>query len=303
MSLSAVARGKQEQPMRIILYGLPGIGKSTFAAGAPAPIFIGTEDGTAHLDVPRFPAPETWQDVMDAIAELTTEKHEHKTLVLDTLDRAEALLWDHICKRDNQKSIEAYGFAKGYVAALDEWRMFLKALERLRQAKPMNIILIGHAAIRPFNNDPNGGGYDRYEMSLHHKAAGMLKGWVDTVLFANYEAFISKDPKTKRTRGVDTGARLIHTQWRAIWDAKNRYDLPETLPLSWPDFEAAIAAKSPDEPGDLLEAIKTKAKQLGGKVEKHALGSLKDIGNDAARLAKVNDWLNSQIKIAEEKAQ
>lgn len=294
MSLTAVVKGKLEQPVRVLLYGVEGIGKSTFAAGAPAPIFLGPEDGTAQLDVTRFPAPESWVDVMEAVRVLTVEEHGYQTLVLDTLDWAEPLLWDFICKRDKHASIEDYGYGKGWNAAVDEWRVFVAALERLRKAKRMHLILLAHSWIKAFK-DPESEGWDRHELKLNAKAGGLLKEWVDAVLFANYETVAHKDSKTKRVRGISTGARFIYTQHRAAYDAKNRYSLPDELPLNWDDFEAAVKTGQPADPALLTAEVERKAKVLGGKHEQHAKESLKSIKGDAARLAKLNDWLNFEL--------
>ncbi|MGH8523791.1 MAG: ATP-binding protein, partial [Gammaproteobacteria bacterium] len=233
-------KGKQAQPLRIVLHGTEGVGKTTFAASAPSPIFIGAEDGTSQLDVVRFQSPETWQEILDAVRELETAKHEYKTLVLDTVDWAEPMLWEHICKRDGFANVEAYGYGKGYQAALDEWRVFLGALERMRKARGMHIILVAHSWIKPFKN-PEGEDFDRYELKLNPKASGKIKEWADAVLFANHETFATEDKKTKRIKGVSTGARLLYTQRTAAFDAKNRHSLPESLPLSWEEFEQAIA--------------------------------------------------------------
>jgi hypothetical protein len=294
MSLAHLVKGRQQQPVRVVLYGVEGIGKSTFGANAPAPIFLGAEDGTSQLDVTRFPAPERWVEVLDAVRTLTTEAHDFKTLVLDTLDWAEPLLWQYVCDRDGEKNIEAYGYGKGYAAALDEWRVFLAALEKLRRDKGMHLVLIAHSWIKPFKN-PEGPDFDRYELKLHPKAGGLIKEWADCVLFANYETLAAKDDKTKRIRGVDTGARLLYTQRRAAYDAKNRYDLPESLALSWPEFEAAVAAHRPADPRKLTEAIQEKAKALGGDLEKAALEAIKRAAGDAVKLAQLNNWATAKL--------
>ena len=293
MALSAVRKGRQEKPMRVLIYGVEGIGKSSFAANAPSPIFIGAEDGTSQLDVVRFPAPESWADIVEAVRVLTLEKHEHKTLVVDTLDWAEPMLWRHICARDEQADIEAYGYGKGYQAALSEWLVFAQALDQLRAAKGMHVILVAHSQIKAFKN-PEGPDFDRYEMKLHAKAGGLFKEWSDCVLFANYETVATTD-KRKRVRGVDTGVRLVHTERRAAFDAKNRYGLPETLPLSWDDFAEAVAANRPADPAALTAEIQRKAKQLGGADEKRALEAVKRANGDAAKLAFMNNWVNSKL--------
>ncbi len=294
MTLGSVVKGKRKQPIRCVLYGVEGIGKSTFGANAPAPIFLGAEDGTAQLDVTRFQTPETWQEILDSIRVLTNDAHEYQTLIVDTLDWAEPLLWEHICKRDQQDNIEAYGYGKGYSAALDEWRVFLAALERMRKAKSMHLVLVAHSWIKPFKN-PEGDDFDRYEMKLQAKAAGLIKEWSDCVLFANYETFANKDSKTKRVRGVDTGARLIYTQRRAAYDAKNRYDLPESLPLAWSDFATAVESHKPADPAALKSEIERKVKQVGGEVEKTGLAALAKAEGDASKLAQLNSWANAKL--------
>ena len=293
MTLSSLVRGKQTKPLRLLIFGVEGIGKSSFAAGAPNPIFIEVEDGTSQLDIVRFPRPESWTEVLEAIETLTKDVHNHQTLVLDSLDRAEQLLWDHICKRDGEPNIEAYGYGKGYSAALDEWRLFISALERLQRAKPMHVVLIGHSTTKTFKN-PEGDDFDRYELKLHVKASGFLREWCDAVLFANYETFVQKE-KNKRVKGVDTGARLIFTQRRAAYDAKNRFALPDFLHLSWAEFESAVKAAQPADPAALASEIERKSKILGGKLEADAIAAIKRANGDATKLAQLNDWCNAQI--------
>jgi hypothetical protein len=299
MTISSVLKGKRQTPIRVLLYGTEGIGKSTFGAEAPKPIFLGAEDGTAQLDVERFPSPESWQDVLDAIRVLEVDAHDYRTLVVDTIDWAEPLLWEHICRRDKQENIEAYGYGKGYAAALDEWRVMLGALERLRKAKALNVVLIAHSWIRPFKN-PEGEDFDRYELKLHPKAGGLVKEWADAVLFANYETFVAKDGKTKRSRGVDTGARLLFTERRAAYDAKNRYGLPTSLPLSWSDFEAAVQAHQPATPEALLKEVERKAEELGGEDGKAILAALGRAAGDPQKLAYLNNRANAKLAQKEE---
>jgi hypothetical protein len=299
MTLGAVVKGRLEQPTRAMIYGPEGVGKTTFGANAPNPIFLGAEDGTAQLDAVRFPAPESWADILDAIQTLTVDQHDYKTLVIDTLDWAEPMLWAHICKRDEKKDIEDYGYGKGYAAALDEWRVFLGALERLRKARGMHVVLVAHSWLKPFKN-PEGEDFDRYELKLHPKAGGLLKEWCDAVLFANYETAAKVDKKTKRVRGVDTGMRLVHTERRAAYDAKNRYSLPETLPLSWADFEAAVRAHAPADVSNLTSEVERKAKALGGEREKECLAALGRAKGDAVKLAFLNNWANARLAEKEE---
>lgn len=301
MSLGQVTTGKLAQPHRVLLYGTEGIGKSTFGADAPKPIFIPAEQGTHQLDVARFPKPESWRDVLEAVRTLTADSHDFRTLVIDTVDAVEPLLWRHMIDRDQSKDrngkpklhdIEDYGFGKGFQKALDDWRVLLRALETLQATKQMHLVLIAHSQVRTFKN-PEGEDFDRYELKVNPKAGGLLKEWADCVLFAQYETFAKKDEATRRVRGLDTGARLMRVERRAAYDAKNRFGLTESIPLGWSDFDAATKAE-PDAAALAVE-IQRKAKDLGPDVEKAVAATIEKAQGNIAALVQINNRLNTRL--------
>jgi hypothetical protein len=294
MRLDSVVRGKLKKPISVVCYGPEGVGKSTLAAGAPKPIFLGAEDGTSQLDVTRFPSPETYADIREAVRVLQVDQHDYGTLVVDTLDWVEPLLWQHICARDGQPNIEGYGYGKGYQVALDEWRLLLSDLERLMKTRGMNVVLLAHAAIRPFKN-PAGEDFDRYELKVHAKAAGLIKEWAEAVLFANWETFAKEDKRTKRFKGVGGVARMLYTERTAAYDAKNRYSLPDELPLDWNEFETAVNAGQVAPTTTLRAEIERKAKELGGELEAKIMETLAKAGDNAANLALINNKVNAKL--------
>jgi hypothetical protein len=260
--LSAVTTGKLEQPLRVIVHGVQGVGKSTLAADAPSPIFLGAEDGSAQLDVARLPQPHSFEDVLAMVAELTTAEHPYQTLVIDSLDWLEPLVWAHVVSSANNpriRAIEDFGYGKGYVAALDEWRRLLIALDRLRAARRMHVVAIAHTAQKKAKN-PAGDDWDRFAMKLNEKAAGLLSEWADDVLFAQFEFYTertreSRDGKDYQAKGISTGRRLLYTTWNAAYDAKNRHGLPESVELRWSEFFALATAVSNAERAELLGEI------------------------------------------------
>jgi hypothetical protein len=295
MSLGNVTRGKQEQPIKALLYGVEGVGKSTFGASAPAPIFLCSEDGTAQLDVARFPTPRHWSDALEAVRVLSHESHDFKTLVIDTLDWLEPLVWQAVCQAGGKANIEEFGYGKGYVLALDQWRTLLGRLELLRTTRKMHVVMLAHASIRKVS-DPQAGDFDRYRMKLHDKSADLLREWVNEVLFTRHEVMTVE--RKGKMRGVSSGARVIHTQWTAAYDAKNRHDLPETMPLDWQEFEDAIRAHVPADPAKLRAELLELIPRLADPAK--AMTALETwAGDSAPRLAQLLDKVRGKVALDE----
>lgn len=302
MRLEAVIKGRLAKPMRVLVYGIEGVGKSTFAAGSPKPIFLGAEDGTSELDVARFPEPRSWGDALDALDVLMSDAHDYRTLVVDTLDWLEPLVWQHACETGRDKfgkpfkTIEDFGYGKGYVAALLLWREWIKRFELLREARSMHLVMLAHSWIKPFKN-PEGEDFDRYEMKLDKRAASLLREQCDAVLFATHETLTYES--NGRTKGISSGARVLQTQRRAAWDAKNRYDLPEALPLDWPAFVDAVITRRPDDPERIKARIEaTLAAAPAGAVDVEAVKRVTSAaGDNAAELARILNKLSARVSI------
>jgi hypothetical protein len=242
ISLASLNRVSAPKPPRILIHGVHGVGKSTFAAGASDPVFILTEDGLGTLDVPHFPLARTFDEVMQALASLYSEEHGFRTLVVDSVDWLEPLVHARVCKDQGWGSIEDAGYGKGYVAAVDLWRQYLEGLNALRDDKGMAIVQIAHTDIKRFDS-PESEPYDRYIIKLHSKASALLQEHSDIVLFANYRVSTIKSDvgfNKKVTRALGSGERLLHTAERPAFLAKNRYALPETLPMSWAALTEAM---------------------------------------------------------------
>jgi len=257
MTLGTIKSSLRVMPDRILLVGVEGIGKTTFGACAPSPIFLPTEDGVSHLDVQAFPIPKSYEDALGAVDTLTTNDHGFKTLVIDTLDALEPLIAAAVCKRNQWESPETPGYGKGWVAVTAEWRTFLLALDRLRAAKGMEIILLAHSTLRTVTN-PSGPDYSRYEGKLNKGALALVKEWTDVNLFAIHEETVSKIKGEMKSKVTTSGRRVIHTERGAAWDAKNRHNLPPTLALDYSEYAAARDANRVASP----EALEAEANAL-----------------------------------------
>lgn len=246
--LTSIKRGQDMRPPRIFLYAVEGIGKTTFAANAPAPIFIQTEDGLGALDVARFPMIESVDQVRQAIGTLYQEAHEFQTVVLDSVDWLEQIIVREIEAKHDAKDL-AYG--KGALKQAEVWQELLAGFNALRNDKNMAVILIGHCQIKRFDS-PETEPYDRYTPKLQERSNALVREWADAVLFANYRTVVKTTEvgfKKEVSRGITTGERLVYTTEKPAYQAKNRYALPDSLPLSWDALSNAIAGRvQPAEP-------------------------------------------------------
>ena len=250
--LQKIQSGRSTAPPRLLIYGTEGIGKSTLAARAPQPIFIQTEDGLGEIDCHKFPLASTFDEVTAALGALHAENHDFQSVVIDSLDWLERLIWDAVCQDYGAKSIEKVdgGYGKGYIYALSPWRAFLDQLSLLHRERHLAIILIAHAKVEKFE-DPEASPYDRYSPRLHKHAGALLTEWCDAVLFATRkfrtqteETGFGRKRTTAHAIGKDGGERILRTVGGPSCVAKNRYNLDPELPLDWNALLAGIAGSA-----------------------------------------------------------
>lgn len=242
ISLASLRQATSLTPPRMLIHGVAGVGKSTFAANADNPVVVATEDGLGMLKVASFPVAKSFDEVMEGLAALYSEPHEFRTVVVDSVDWLEPLIWKKACDDNRWGSIEEPGYGKGYLAALDLWRQYLDGLNALRDDRGMTVIQIAHTDIKRFDS-PEHEPYDRYVIKLHARAAALLQEHSDIVLFANYRISTVKADvgfNKKVNRALGSGERVLYTAERPAFLAKNRYGLPDVLPLDWATFAAAM---------------------------------------------------------------
>lgn len=238
----AALKKNSPKPPRILIHGDAGLGKTTFGASAPSPVFILTEEGLGNLDAVSFPLARSFGEVMEALGSLYTEPHEFKTCVIDSLDWLEPLVWQEVCRTHGIESIERLPFGKGYVEALAIWRQFFDGITALRDDKSMTIVMTAHSEQKRVE-DPMMPAYDTHDLKLHKRASALAEEFADVILFAAMQMnTVTEDAgfNNKRTRATTTGQRVIHTVGQPAFLAKNRFNLPPVMPLTWADFAAAM---------------------------------------------------------------
>ena len=237
-----ITSGPTATAQKVVLYGVEGIGKSTFASQFPNPVFIDTEGSTSNMNVQRLDNPNSWQMLLDEV-NYVKQSRICSTLIIDTADWAETLANQHIIARNGITSIEDLGYGKGYTMVKEEFGKLLNLLSELTD-DGINVVVTAHAELKKKEEPDQMGAYDRYQLKLSRQCAPLLKEWSDMVLFANYETTIVTDSKTKSKKATG-GQRVMFTTHHPAWDAKNRHNLPEKLPF---DFSSIAQLFQPAAP-------------------------------------------------------
>lgn len=246
--LASVISGVQPKPPRLLLYGTEGIGKTTFGASLPSPIFIDAEGGSDHVSAARFPRLGSYGEIMVALTELFQTEHSFQSLVIDTADWLEDLINAETIRRHPVTSkgravrhLRDYGWGDGYQYALSIWSEFLAGLDALRD-RGMIICILAHYHVRTIKA-PDLDDYDTYTLKMSNRQVSeYLVQWADAVLFAKDK--VATRQTEDRNRAVNTGERIIYTTRRATHDAKNRYGLPDELPFdrnAWATLSSYIS--------------------------------------------------------------
>lgn len=253
ISLSDLRKVKADKPPRILIYGPPGIGKTTLASEFPDPVFLQIEDGTpGGIELDSFGKLDTFGQVNDALIALYTEEHNFKTLVVDSVTELQKLIFAETCARGDDKgnakaNIEDFGYGKGYVYAGKVWADFLDGINALRRERGMTIVLIAHSTVTRFD-DPETVSYDQYQIDLHGKSVGAIEREMDAIFLLKQPVNVKKEDQgfnKERARAEGGGAVLIHTIGKPAYTAKNRYDMQSTIRYDKGQGYAALAPYFP----------------------------------------------------------
>lgn len=218
---------------RWLLYGPPKIGKSTFASEAPgAPLFLDCEDGLNFLDAYSLPC-HSWAAAMAAIDLISKSSHEHKTIVIDTVDRFVSMASEHVVASLNATSktqaetIGDFGFGKGYARL----REVLDAAMYKLAGQGRLIIFLSHEHEKNEEGKPP---VLRPSVSRTQQVLGFCDVIGHIELGNNGERRI----RFRATPGVVAGAR----------GKGGSPLLPAVLPLSWPAILEHLAKPAEAKP-------------------------------------------------------
>ena len=233
----ALESSAKNKAVKFVFYGPEGIGKSSLAAKLPSVIFIDTEGSTDYMTVCRYPRPKSWDTLLDMVEDAGQQKI--KTLVIDTADWAERLCVDALCAAKGWKGIEDAGYGKGYVYLKEKFGALLDKLTDL-QDKGINVGFCAHAQLRKVERPEETGAFDHWELKVSKQVGPMLKEWADLLLFCNYKTMVIHGATPMEKNKIAGGKRVMYTTHNPVWDAKNRFGLPEELPLDYEGIRAVF---------------------------------------------------------------
>ena len=246
MKTPNIVTGVKKEPFLGILHGPHGIGKTCFGMKMPNAIYI-TGEETGEYDITRFDKCESWEDFMSCLNYLRDSQHDYKSLVIDTLDSIESLLFKKILKDDpkhpSSMAVACGGYGKAFEKAMNMmYDVRDNYLSKLR-AKGMHILILAHSSKNKVEDPLTQSSYDRYELKLHKNSKGVgvytvFSEWVSVILFSNFEVYKTEDEKY----AVGEGRRLLFTEPRPAFDAKNRFGFPYQMNLDWVEVATALKA-------------------------------------------------------------
>lgn len=249
-----ILKGRQPGPRRVLLYGKHGVGKSTFAASAPSPIFLNVEDGLADIECDKTPMLRSFEELMNSIVWLDQNDHSYRTVVVDTVDWVEQLIQAKVCQENEVTSIGDIEFGKGPGRCMPRWKMFVHWLDQLRTKRRMGVILLAHASPIKAKN-PGEESYDCWGPAIHHDASELLQEWADEVLYARTRVFTKQeDLGFKKTRAIAVGGeeRYLQCSATASANAKNRLGMPVEIAFSWDAYASYFQRATPAVAGATL---------------------------------------------------
>lgn len=243
MKINIGKRGNMKA--RIVLYGPPGAGKTTFLSQAPKVVIAPTEDGCSNIEgVNFFDKMLKWEQVIESVDFIGKNDTGFLTYALDTIDGAAGLCKEYVKHKffsGSEDKFNSYG--KGWEATIPEFKVLLDRLDRLREVKNTEIILVAHQGLQVVNN-PVIGDHTKYTGQMNKKLWEMVMNWADIVGYISQDFIVIENDGDTKIKKKSENRYIIFSGGGAI-DCKSRvgYEMPERCLLSYEAFDKARKGK------------------------------------------------------------
>lgn len=295
--LADVTTGRQVGAQIHTIFGHNGVGKTTWAAAFPSCLLADLENGSWHIEgISRITADKlpNLSSFRALLKELKEGSHTYKTFVIDSAESLEGIISDAVCTEGKCDSIEKYegGYGKGYARSRELMREIMIELQAL-QKKGITSIIVAHSQVKAHTDPVANQTYDRVIMRCNDKFAAIIRDLSDNVFYATYKVFTNKDGG--KTKAYGDGQRIMYTQWRPGYDAKNRLELPLEVPLSYDAFVEACSAKPEGNSENLLSDIREMSEKVDAKLKTTVEEQVEKYKNDAKKLREIKNRLMKYV--------
>ena len=265
-----ITKGVQAHPVKVVIYGVEGIGKTTFASRFPKPLFLDLDRGSARMDVDRISGIADWVTLITTMQDISNAETDYSTIVIDTADMAGELCKKYICLKSKKESIEDFGYGKGYTILAQEFAKLIVWATVLID-KGYNVVFLAHSMQRVVTKPDDTGSYDHWEMKLPGKGnnslGALLKEWADLLLFADYRITIRQGQDGKGRATKTSGERMMKANHTPFADAKNRFGLADELPFNYDEIAAIIPKREPPKQTTMMEQAYQRKKDFQKGIE------------------------------------
>lgn len=292
-----IKKGVTPMPELICVYGESGVGKTTFASGFPNPIFICAENGMGEIDAPHVEV-KNFNEFKAVLLDKDLEQFD--TIVIDSLDWLEAMIYRWMMEKYEVDTVQKVGGGYGaYVSvALTMWQKIIEHLSALR-AKGKNLVLISHYQIKPYHDPEQVEAYDKYRLKLQDKVSALITEWVDILMFAKFETFVKVESGMKKNKAISSGRRVAHVYSKASFDAKTRFEMPESFDFSYEDYRKARESKFKGAPvllKEIRELINEPIIANDEKTKNNILKAIADKADDFEGLLNIKKRIEVLLK-------
>jgi hypothetical protein len=244
--LDKISTGRKGRAQKVLLYGPEGFGKSTMASRFPNPLFLDIEDSTSQMMGVRRLSREDLKTlkIFETTLDQIAAKKPCQTLIIDTVDWLEQLVIDAVLEAVHLKSIEDFGYGKGYTVLKERFLLTLAKLDSILWAG-INVVMVAHSIVRKFEPPEGRAPFDHYELKLSKHVAPLVKEWSDMMLFGNYlldvETKAKSEAGAKYKAGTVPRERKLYCNATQAWSAKNRHGMQDVEPWDIAVIGAAFA--------------------------------------------------------------